>query len=66
MGCTEVAAIGLATSTAYNALFGNYPVHLGLGINESVPLPDTEKVEKMMIKVDRNVFKNACGVAIPE
>ncbi len=66
MGCTEVAAIGLATSTAYNALFGNYPVHLGLGINKCVPLPDTEKVEKMMIKVDRNVFKNACGVAIPK
>lgn len=66
MGCTEVVAIGLATSTAYNALFGNYPVHLGLGTNENVPLPDTEKVGKMMIKVDRNVFKNAYGVAIPK
>jgi len=66
LGCTEVAAIGLATSATYNALFGNYPVHLGLGTNGNVPLPDTDKVEKMMIKVDRNVFKNACGVAIPK
>ncbi len=66
MGCTEVAAIGLATSTAYNALFGNYPVHLGLGTNDNVPLPDTENVRRITIKVDRNVFKNAYGVAIPK
>ncbi len=66
MGCTEVVAIGLATSVAYNALFGNYPVHLGLGTNENVPLPDIKNVRKITITVDKNVFKNAYGVAIPK
>ncbi|RLI77653.1 hypothetical protein DRP07_11985 [Archaeoglobales archaeon] len=64
-GCTEVVAIGLATSIAYNSIYGNFPKTTGLSVNESVPLPRKEKLERVEVVMDRNVFKNAYGVAIP-
>ncbi len=64
-GCTEVVAIGLAASIAYNSLYGNYPRTTGLSVNESVPLPRRDKLERVEVILDKNVFKNAYGVAIP-
>jgi|Deesub1362B_J571_1020462.scaffolds.fasta_scaffold00077_61 L-cysteine desulfidase len=64
-GCTEVVAIGLATSIAYNSIYGNYPKTTGLPVNESIPIPRKERLEKIEVVMDRNVFKNAFGVAIP-
>ena len=63
-GCTEVVAVGLASSIAYNAIHGNFPKTTGLSVKE-VPLPKKEKLEKVEVTLDRNVFKNAYGVAIP-
>jgi len=64
-GCTEIVAIGFAASIAYNSIYGNFPKTTGLPTNESVPYPRKEKLEKVEITVDKNVFKNAYGVAIP-
>ena len=64
-GCTEIVAIGLASSIAYNAIYGNFPKNTGLATNESVPFPKREKLEEIKVVLDRNVFKNAYGVAIP-
>ncbi|RLI78929.1 hypothetical protein DRP05_05580 [Archaeoglobales archaeon] len=64
-GCTEVVAVGLATSIAYNSIHGNFPMTTGLPTNESVPLPRKEKLGKIEVVMDKNVFKNAYGVAIP-
>lgn len=64
-GCTEVVAIGLAASIAYNSIYGNFPKTTGSSINESVPFPRKEKLERIEVVMDKNVFKNAYGVAIP-
>lgn len=67
-GCTEIIAIGIATSACYNAIFNNFPktLHIEKGKgNGDIPQPELEKIESIVVTMDKNVFKNAYGVAIP-
>jgi len=63
-GCTEAVAIGLSTAIAYNALFVNLPKTVG-NAKKIVPYPDVQKLEKIELIIDKNIFKNANSVAIP-
>jgi len=65
-GCTEVVAIGIATSVCYNAIFNNFPktLHIKEG-RANREMPELEKIESIEVTMDKNVFKNAYGVAIP-
>lgn len=71
-GCTEPGAIGLATSIAYNALKGELPTEIL--VKEKIkkqPLEimkielSQDEIEKIIIKVDRDVYRNALHVGIP-
>ncbi|OGL40706.1 MAG: hypothetical protein A2042_06900 [Candidatus Schekmanbacteria bacterium GWA2_38_11] len=72
-GCTEPTAVGLATSAALTAFSGRIPCWITssqevtehkqevIGDIESIP----ELVQDVLILVDRNVYKNALSVGIP-
>ncbi|MFW6047843.1 MAG: serine dehydratase subunit alpha family protein [Candidatus Natronoplasma sp.] len=60
-GCTEPVAIGYATSLAYNSIFGNLP-------NDpckEVPLPVTDSLEEVRLKIGKGVYKNAFSMSVP-
>ncbi len=59
-GCTEPISVAYATSLAYHSLFDSLP-----GNFKSVPEPSKENIEKISIKTDRNVFKNALAIYVP-
>jgi len=63
-GCTEVGAISLATSLAYNSIRGYIPNWVFEKAKEksALKLPCVDKIE---ITLDRNVYKNAFSVGIP-
>ena len=63
-GCTEAVAIAIAGSAAYNSIIGNYPKTIKEPAGSFHP-PDISKIEKIEIVVDKNVFKNAYGVCVP-
>ena len=58
-GCTEIAAVGLATAIAYQALKSNSK---GKVVPDS---PDAADVRGVELVLDRNIFKNGYDVVIP-
>jgi len=59
-GCTEPISVAYATSLAYHSLFDSLP-----GNFKSVPEPSRKNIEKISIKTDRDVFKNALAIYVP-
>jgi len=65
-GCTEPIAVGYATSLAYSALLGNIKSSGdAFSFNGEASEPDDHSLERITIKTDRDVFKNAIAVLIP-
>ena len=65
IGCTEPAAVALAVAAAFNAVRGRLPDDYP---RERLDLPPREisnEIEKIMVRTDRDVFKNALQVGIP-
>ncbi len=60
-GCTEPIAVGYAVSLAYNALIGRMPPDF----KGSYLQPKARQLEKIHIKTDRDVYKNALAIKIP-
>lgn len=64
-GCTDVGAICLTSSIAYNAIIERLPTAIAAdmrGSSRAVSLRDVSKIE---VEVDKNTFKNAVAVKIP-
>jgi L-cysteine desulfidase len=64
-GCTEPISVGYATSLAYYALHGCCLEEGAIDRKSKPPEPEIEKIEKIIIKTDRNIYKNALSVSIP-
>ncbi len=66
LGCTELAAIALSTSIAYNAIQGILPSWLG-GMEPSgrEAVEKRPLVDRIYVEVDHNTFKNSIAVPIP-
>ncbi|KPJ56531.1 hypothetical protein AMJ49_04620 [Parcubacteria bacterium DG_74_2] len=64
-GCTEVVSIGLASSLAYHAITGYIPSWLSSKRKRSTSSLNFSKISKIIIEVDRNVYKNSFAVGIP-
>jgi len=60
-GCSEPAAIALATSAAYRTLGGSIPPDFA----GSCPPSGTGGIREILVQADRNVFKNAFSAVIP-
>jgi len=60
-GCTEIAAVGLASSVAYNAAKGKLPDRLMSRLKQYREIVNP-KIEKIELRVDRNVYKNSLAV----
>lgn len=69
LGCTEPAAIGYATSLAYNAILGRVPKWLEGRIPikyiTDIQAKDVE-ISSIEVTLDRGMFKNATAVGIPK
>jgi len=61
-GCTELTTVGYAASIAYNSLLKRFPP----SFRGAYQKPDESSLVKITIDADRNVYKNACSVTIPE
>jgi len=65
-GCTEPVAVAYATSLAYGILSGAVQAQeQGISFTGEYLVPQGERVESILIKTDRDVFKNALAVSIP-
>ena len=60
-GCTEPIAVAYAASIAYNAIHKNKPPNY----NKNIPKPKIEKLEKITVQTDRDVYKNAAAIIVP-
>ena len=67
VGCTEVAAICLATSIAYNAIIGRLPSYLNSSMRRKPPFIRIfpHDIQEITIKLDGGTFKNASVVRVP-
>lgn len=68
LGCTEPAAIGYASSLAYNAILGRVPNWLKgrIPIKHAVGVQQEDiEVSRIEVSLDRGVFKNALAVGVP-
>jgi L-cysteine desulfidase len=66
-GCTEPAAVGLATSIAYNAVKGILPSWLKPRNTTATILNNLtqENIEKSIVELDRFTYRNGLDVDIP-
>ena len=63
-GCTEPSAVGVAVALAFNAAIGNLDSDLKM-LSKMAAEAVVRNVKKVMVKTDRNVFKNCADVGIP-
>ncbi|MCP4762696.1 MAG: hypothetical protein GY870_13035, partial [archaeon] len=67
-GCTEPIAVGYATALAFHSLFNDLTEFDGSGdfnFKNKLPIVEIDKIKKISIKTDRDVYKNALAVVIP-
>lgn len=65
IGCTEPAAVALAVAAAFNAVKGRLPDDY---LKKKLNLPPqtiSSDIERITVRTDRDVFKNALQVGIP-
>ena len=60
LGCTEPVAVALAVAAAAQASAGWTP-----GAPPPLPAPDAEDIESVHVRVNKNIFKNAFSIYIP-
>ncbi len=60
-GCTEPIAVAYAVSLAYHSLFGDVPQSFG----KDCPDAQYDKITKVSIRTDRDVYKNALAITVP-
>ncbi len=68
MGCTEPAALALASSLAVNLARGGVPECCGLENKGAAPFSfkkNSDGIESMTVRTSKNLFKNAMSVGIP-
>ncbi|MDP3879798.1 MAG: L-serine ammonia-lyase, iron-sulfur-dependent, subunit alpha [Dehalococcoidales bacterium] len=65
VGCTEPAAIGLATAVAFNAIHGRLPADYRVKRLNLSPGKIGQSIENITVRASRGIFKNALQVGIP-
>lgn len=65
IGCTEPVAIALAVAVAFNAIKGRLPHQYSTTVLSLNSQQISEEIEKIIVKTDRGIFKNALQVGIP-